>query len=116
MLVNRLYFQGKERKRQKGSAIFFLFFSFHFDVLLPLDDKIKVEIDKKTRRGGKRERRKEKTCLLVLLMLWPCFLARRRSMRTFFYFFFISLFSLYNDDVLFCETVLEKRSWGFSQV
>lgn len=53
MLVNRLYFQGKERKRQKGSAIFFLFFSLYFDVLLPLEDKIKVEIDKKDK--GKRK-------------------------------------------------------------
>lgn len=60
MLVNRLYFQGKERKRQKGSAIFFLFFSLHFDVLLLLDDKIKVEINKKTReeeRGKEGKRR-----------------------------------------------------------
>lgn len=44
-------------------------------------------------------------------MLWPCFLARRRSRRTFFISFLFLYFPLYNDDVLFCETVLEKRIW-----
>lgn len=71
MLVNRLYFQGKERKRQKGSAIFFLFFSLHFDVLLPLDDKIKVEIDKKTRGGGKKEREDLPPCPFNALAMFP---------------------------------------------
>lgn len=104
----------KKGRRKKVSAILFCLsrcFSFFFLTIIG-----KVEIDKKTTGRGKRERRKEKACLLVLLMLWPCFLARRRSRRTFFISFLFLYFPLYNDDVLCFETVIEKTSWGFSQV
>lgn len=91
-------------------------------LLLLLDDKIKIEIDKKTRGGGKRERRKEgkeeredlPPCPFNALAMFP---GTSPKYEDIFYFFFVSLFSLYNDDTLCFQTViLKKKKLGFSQV